>query len=104
MPTLKPPTNYIAFDDSGRAILAGTTIKIIELALNHLANGWSAEEMHYQHPHLSLAQVYAALAYYYDHQPEFDRQIEESRRRAETLAAETNDSPIRRRLRAAGKL
>lgn len=100
--TLSMP--HIWLDDKNRAWIDETNVKVAEVVLDHLAYGWSAEEMHYQHPHLSLAQVYAALAYYYDHQPEFDRQIEESRRRAETLAAETNDSPIRRRLRAAGKL
>jgi uncharacterized protein (DUF433 family) len=37
-------------------------------SLDHLAYGWSPEEMHYQHPPLSLAQIHAALAYYFDHQ------------------------------------
>jgi hypothetical protein len=60
--------------------------------------------MHCQHPHLSLSQIYAALGYYYDHQAEFDQQIEQSRRQADALAAQAGDSPVRRRLRAAGKL
>ena len=76
MPTLKAPANYIAFDDKGRAILAGTTIKIIELALNHLAHGWSAEEIFFQHGRrFSLAQIYAALAYYFENQEVFDEEI-----------------------------
>ncbi|MDX1946386.1 MAG: hypothetical protein SFU86_13375 [Pirellulaceae bacterium] len=43
------------------------------------------------YPHLSLAQIHAALAYYYDHQQEIDQQIaagcrleEELRPRLET--------------------
>ena len=60
--------------------------------------------MHYQHPDLSLAQIHAALAYYFDHQDEFDRQIEGSLREAERLAAEAKDSPLRRRLRRLGRL
>src|ERR1043166_3682663 len=95
---------HIWLDDEKRAWIDDTNVKVIEVVLDHLAYGWSAEEMHYQHPHLSLAQIYAALAYYYDHQAEFDRQIEESRQRADKLAAESADSPLRRRLRAAGKL
>lgn len=97
-------TPHIWLDERNRAWIDETNVKVTEVVLDHLAYGWSAEEMHYQHPHLSLAQIYAALAYYYDHQTEFDRQIKESRTRAETLASETQDSPIRRRLRAAGKL
>jgi uncharacterized protein (DUF433 family) len=97
-------TAHIWLDDDGRAWIDETNIKVVEVVLDQIAYGWSADEIHYQHPHLSLAQIHAALAYYYDHQAEFDRQIEESRRRAEKLAAENQDSPIRRRLRAAGKL
>ena len=95
---------HIWLDEQQRAWLDDTNVKVIEVALDHVAYGWSAEEMHSHHPHLSLAQIYAALAYYYDHQADFDRQIDESRRRADDLAAQSADSPVRRRLRAAGKL
>lgn len=84
---------HIWLDDKHRAWIGETNVKVAEVVLDHLAYGWSAEEMHYQYPHLSLAQIYAALAYYYDHQAEFDKQIEESRHRAKTLAEETKDSP-----------
>jgi uncharacterized protein (DUF433 family) len=97
-------TPHIRLDDEKRAWIDDTNVKVIEVALDHVAYGWSAEEMHSHHPHLSLAQIYAALAYYYDHQAEFDRQIEESRSRADELATKSIDSPVRRRLRAAGKL
>jgi hypothetical protein len=60
--------------------------------------------MHYHHPHLSLAQIHAALAYYFDHQAEFDSEIESGLHQAEKLAAETTDSPLRQRLRRLGKL
>jgi hypothetical protein len=60
--------------------------------------------MHYQHPHLSLAQIHAALAYYFDHQTEFDQQIEASLKNAEQLATVAKDSPLRQRLRRLGKL
>jgi len=95
---------HIWLDEQNRAWIDDTNAKVIEVALDHLAYGWSAEEMQRQHPHLSLAQAYAALAYYYDHKPEFDRQVEESLRRAEALAGEAGDLPLLRRLRAAGKL
>lgn len=95
---------HIWLDDQGRAWIDDTNVKVVEVVLDHVAYGWSAEEMHCQHPHLSLSQIYAALGYYYDHQAEFDRQIEQSRRRADGLAAQAGDSPVRQRLRAAGKL
>ena len=32
--------------------------------------------MHFQHPNLTLGQIYSALAYYADHQEELDKDIE----------------------------
>jgi uncharacterized protein (DUF433 family) len=97
-------TPHIWTDDQGRPWIDDSNIKVIEIVLDHVAYGWSAEEIHAQHSHLSLGQIYAALAYYYDHQAEFDRQIDQSRRQADSLAAQVANSPLRQRLRAAGKL
>ena len=64
--------NHIRLDERGVAWIDQSRVKVIEVAMDHLAYGWSAEEIHRQHPHLSLAQAHAALAFYYDHQAEFD--------------------------------
>jgi uncharacterized protein (DUF433 family) len=97
-------TSHIWIAPDGRAWIDETNVKVIEVVLDHLAYGWSPEEMHHQQPQLSLAQIYAAMAYYFDHQAEFDKQIEGSLQEAEKLAAETKDSPLRQRLRQLGKL
>ena len=39
------------------------------------AHGWSAEELTYQHPHLTLGRVYSALAYHSDHRDEVDADL-----------------------------
>src|SRR5580658_5665275 len=96
--------SHIHRDAEGRAWIDDTNIKVIEVALDHIAYGWSADEIHVQHPPLSLGQIHAALSYYFDHQPEFDTKIGASLHEAETLAAESKDSPLRRRLRLLGKL
>jgi uncharacterized protein (DUF433 family) len=97
-------TPHIWIDAEGRTWIDKTNVKVMEVVLDHFAYGWSPEEMHYHHPHLSLAQIHAALTYYYDHQADFDAQIEKGLRRAETLAAETKDSSLRQRLRRLGRL
>jgi uncharacterized protein (DUF433 family) len=97
-------SSHIHRDAEGRTWIDDTNVKVIEVALDHIAYGWSADEIHFQHPHLSLGQIHAALSYYYDHQLEFDKLIEQSRARAGALAGAAQDSPGRRRLRAAGKL
>ena len=93
------PIAHIYRDASGVAWIDRTRIKVLEVALDHVAYGWGAEEIRRQHPLLSLAQVHAALGYYYDHQVAFDSQMTQSLAEADRLAASTTDSPLRRRLR-----
>jgi len=101
VPTATP---HIWTDKQGRSWIDDTNVKVIEVVLDHIAYGWSAEEIHTQHSHLSLGQIYAALSYYYDHQADLDREIEQSRQQADALAEVVSNSPLRQRLRAAGKL
>jgi hypothetical protein len=71
--------------------------------LDNLAHGWSSEEIHFQHPHLSLAQIHAALGYYHDHKEELDAKIHNDLRRYREMRTST-ESPIRKKLRDLGKL
>ena len=98
------PTAHIHLDGEGVAWIDDTNVKVIEVVLDKLAHGSSPEEMHLQYPHLSLAQIHAALAYYYDHQQAFDATIEEQLQWVESMMAQAGESPIRKRLRALGKL
>ena len=63
---------------------------------------WDADEIQRQHPHLSPAQIYSALDYYYDHKAEMDREIEDQLQRVETVRNVLGPSPIRQKLRAQG--
>lgn len=76
---------YITLDARGIPWLTGTNTKVVEIVLDRLAHGWSVEEIHFQHPHLSLAQIHAAFLYYYEHQAEMDRLIAEQTVRVEEL-------------------
>lgn len=94
---------HIWLDEKGIARVDEANTKVTEIALDVLAHGWSPQEIHVNHPHLSLAQIHSALAYYYDHQPELDRQIEEDFAKAESIRHEQGDSPLRKRLAALRK-
>ncbi len=91
-------TAHILLDDAGVAWIDETNIKVIEVVLDRTARGWSPEEIHFQHSHLSLAQIHAALAFYYDHQEEVDRQIDERFDDVRRMAAQQSDSPMRKRV------
>ncbi len=95
---------HIELDERGVAWISSTKVKVIEVALDKLAHGSSPEEMHFQYPHLSLAQIHAALSYYYDHQTELDAEIERRWLEAGEMTAQEADSPLRQRLRELKKL
>jgi len=48
-------------------MIAVTATKVVELVVERLAYGWSPEELQFQHPYLTLGQIYSAPAYYRDH-------------------------------------
>lgn len=96
MSTIAP--SLIEIDDLGVARIAGTTTKVIEVAADRLAHGSSAEEMQLQYPHLSLSQIHAALAYYYENQDELDAEIERRRQQADELASKASDPALRKKL------
>jgi uncharacterized protein (DUF433 family) len=91
---------HIVLDETGIPLIAGTTMKVIELVLEQTAYGWSPEELHFQHPYLSLGQIHSALAYYWDHKEELDQDIARRRARVEELRRTTSLSPLINRLRA----
>lgn len=93
---------HIVLDAAGVARIAGTTTKVIELIQEQLAYGWSAEELHFQHPYLSLGQIHSALAYYWDHKDELDRDIARRLARADELRRTTLPSPLHARLQRDG--
>jgi uncharacterized protein (DUF433 family) len=93
--------SHILQDEKGVAWIGDKNVKVIEVVLDHLAYGWSADAIHEQQPHLSLAEIHAALAFYYDHTAEFEAQIERQKDELETLRAATGKSPLQTRLHPA---
>ena len=95
---------YIQVDESNVPIIAGTTLKIVELVTPIKAYGWSPEDFHEQHPYLTMGQIYSALAYYWDHKDELDADLERRYQFAEQLRREAGKSPIAKKLDAVGLL
>lgn len=94
MSTVETLYEHIVVDAHKEPVIAGTRIKVSQLVLDKIAYGWSAEEMLFQHPQFTLGQVYAALAYYADHQEEMDslieKQLDESRQLASRIRQPQN--------------
>jgi hypothetical protein len=75
-------------------------MKVVELALEHEAWDWGPEELQANHPYLTLGQGYSALAYYYDHREDIDRDIERRMGLVRELKLTASPSPLKARLAA----
>lgn len=58
----------------GAPLIKGTRITVRCIA-SYYQLGMSVDEIRESLPHLSLAQIHSALAYYFDHQAQIDRDI-----------------------------
>jgi uncharacterized protein (DUF433 family) len=61
----------------GKPHILGHRIKVKHVALWYERQGLSPAEIVEQHPTITLAQVHAALAYFYDHRAEIEAEIAE---------------------------
>ena len=89
---------HIEIDDQGKPCFAGTRFRIVHVILEKVAWGLSAEEIQENHPDLTLAQIYSAFSYYYDHRSQLDAELGASTQEYEQRRLEDQDSPIRRKL------
>jgi len=80
------------------ARIAGHRIRVHDVVVWHEKLGMSPDEIVHDYPTITLADVYAALAYYWDHRDEIDQaiareaQVVEEFRRAHT-------SPLQEKLK-----
>jgi uncharacterized protein (DUF433 family) len=77
-------TSHVTIDDRGIARIDGSRARVSMVVIDFL-HGQTPEQIHEGYPHLSLAQIHSALAYYYDHKSEIDAEIEEGHAQAEAL-------------------
>jgi uncharacterized protein (DUF433 family) len=84
----------------GKPRIDGHRIKVAHVAICHERMGMSPDEIVTAHPTITLGQVHAALAYYYEHRDEIDNDIEEGIRFAEELRAQSPPSRLQQLLEA----
>jgi len=72
---------------SGKPIIAGTSMRVQDIAIGSVYKNYSVDDLLKHYPHLNLAQIYAALAYYYDHKAEMDEMMRTNREFVEAFRA-----------------
>ena len=101
--SVKTRYEHVVLDEKGVSIVAGTNMKVIEIVLEKTAYGRSpAEELHFQHPYLTLGQIYSALAYYWDHQDALDQDIKRRLSFVNQTQQTTEQTPLIARLKTKG--
>jgi uncharacterized protein (DUF433 family) len=102
-PTLSPAerVHIVSTPDTcgGKPRIAGSRIQVKHLVIMHERQGMSPEDIVSEFPHLTLADVYAALAYYHDHREAINAEIAADQAWYEELRA-NNPSPLQERLDA----
>jgi uncharacterized protein (DUF433 family) len=76
-----PPVEHIVSTPGtcgGKPRIAGSRIRVQDIVVWHESWGLSPEEIVTNFPQLTLAQVYAALAYYYDHREEIRQHMKDA--------------------------
>lgn len=84
----------------GKPHVAGHRITVQNIAIWHERIGMSADEIATEYD-MTLADVYAALAFYFDHREEIDAEIQESQAFAEALRQST-PSKVKQKLQEPG--
>ncbi len=84
----------------GKPRIDGHRITVQDVVVWHERMGMSPDEIVSAHPTITLAQVHAALAYYFEHKDQIDADIEEGMRSVEELKAKTPPSKLQKLLEA----
>jgi uncharacterized protein (DUF433 family) len=69
----------------GRACIAGHRIRVMDIVVWHEKRGYCPDEIVEMFPGITLADVHAALAYYFDHRPEIEDDFRDSDEWAERV-------------------
>jgi len=64
---------------NGSPVVAGTRVRIVDIAIEYEYLNRTPDEIINAHPHLKLEQVHDALSYYYENRDEMDKKIKEDK-------------------------
>lgn len=79
---------YISIDKKirgGEPVIAGTGIRVLDIAIRYEIMSMSPEDIIVALPHLNLSQIHDALSYYYEHKGEIDKRWKDTIKSTDTL-------------------
>lgn len=103
-PTVEHPADRVRIVSTpgicgGRPRIDGHRIQVEDVAIWHERMGLSPDQIVSEYPSITLADVHAVLAYYYDNRPRTDADIEAAKKYAEEMRAKGGPSRLDHMLR-----
>ena len=99
---MKPITStHIELDPAkcgGKPLIAGTRIRVWDIYVASELGGLSPDDIVVQYPSISLADVHAALAYYWDNREAIDEQMRMADQHIDQLKKLTGQGPLAQKL------
>ena len=89
-------------DGQERAFIVGTRVRVQDIYVDSEVLGKTPEEIVTALPHLSLAQIHAALAHYFDHREEILDELRQDEQFVALMKARTGPGPLEMKLRDSG--
>jgi uncharacterized protein (DUF433 family) len=84
-----------------RAFISGSRIRVQDIYVEAEVHGRNADEIVLVYPQLTLGQVHAALAYYFDNRDAIQDESREDRKLVEDARARTGPGPLEQKLAGA---
>jgi uncharacterized protein (DUF433 family) len=72
----------------GSPVIAGTRVRVIDIAIEYDRLGLTPDQIIDAHPHLTLEAVHDALSYYYENRESMDQKIRKEKEFIEKISKE----------------
>jgi uncharacterized protein (DUF433 family) len=86
-------------DGQPRAFIAGTRVRVQDIYAQSEVHGKTPEQIVVVFPHLSMAQVHAALSYYFDNREAILDEIRQDKEFVTLMKTRTGPGPLKLKLR-----
>lgn len=87
-------------DGQDRAFVDGTRVRVHDVAVLAELHGQTPDQIAEALPHLSLAQIHAALSYYFDHRVEIQQELKDDAEFVERFKTLVGSGPLELRLKS----
>ncbi len=82
----------------GKPCIAGTRVRVWDIYIAHEVRGESPDQITAQYPSITLADVHAALAFYWDNREAIDLQMKATDEYVAKMKVVTGPGPLARKL------